>query len=310
MVGSKNVSYSGFNRVTDMKRNIGSLIKPAIVLQALSLPQQYTLASQLKDEPITLLNRHGKRWSPHNFDNNHQGQMSLLEALVKSKNIPTVNLGMALGVDEVIEGLRKLGINSKINSYPSLFLGALELSPMQVSQMYNTLADRGIYKPLSTLSTVTTIDGALIWQRKIKAKANFSMPAVYLTNHALQQVTKQGTARALGQWFPDTQLAGKTGTTDDLRDSWFTGFDNQTLTTVWLGKDDYSPVGLTATQGALPVFAELHRVVKPISIVDIVPDGVEPSYFSNQSGERVAQGCDNVVELPAIKVSDGEVSGC
>jgi penicillin-binding protein 1B len=310
MVGSRNVNFSGLNRAVDMRRNIGSLIKPAVFLTALADPDQYSLATLLKDEPITLLNQHGKKWSPENFSKSNQGQVSLLHSLSESKNIPTVNLGMALGVDKVTQSLKALGITSAIPKYPSLFLGALELSPLEVSQMYATIADKGVYQKLSTLAVVTTNDGGIIWQRAPTAKVNFSSGAVYLTNVALKEVTNTGTAKRLKWTFPKKVFAGKTGTTDELRDSWFSGFDNKTLTTFWVGKDDYSPVGLTGNQGALRLFGELYKIMPAFSLPDLPPSSISEHYFSPKTGFEYQSQCGDAIGLPAIDSALSERVEC
>lgn len=300
MVGSRNVHFAGFNRALDMRRNIGSLIKPAVYLTALAKPEHYTLATQLKDEPITLLNQGGAKWQPQNFSKSYQGQMSLLQALSRSKNVPTVNLGMSLGLASVTKSLKRLGIRRPVPQYPSLFLGAMELSPLEVSQMYATIAARGVYRKLSAVKSVTTTDGELIWQRPPRARLNFEYPAVYLTTKGLKEVVNSGTARYLKGQFPDTVFAGKTGTTDALRDSWFAGFDAKTLTTFWVGKDDYSPVGLTGSQGALRLFGQLHQVIPSYSLSDVIPPRISEQYFSPKTGVMFSQACDGAVLLPAI----------
>ncbi|MFT4924977.1 MAG: penicillin-binding protein 1B [Phenylobacterium sp.] len=308
MVGARNVHFSGFNRAIDMRRNIGSLIKPAVYLTALSEPKRYTLASRLKDQPITLTNKSGGKWQPQNFSKTHQGEMSLIEALSRSKNIPTVNLGMSLGLGPVTKSLKLLGVERPVPQYPSLFLGAMELSPLEVSQMYATIGDRGVYRKLSAVIAVTTSDGELIWQRPVSAKLNFSYPAIYLTTRGLKEAASTGTARRLKALYPDTVFAGKTGTTDGLRDSWFTGFDAKNLTTFWLGKDDFSPVGLTGSQGALRLFSELHRLIPAYSLRDVVPETVFEQYFSPDSGVMYKEACDGAVLLPAI--AGGVAVGC
>lgn len=310
MVGAKQVNYSGLNRAVDMRRNIGSLIKPAVYLQALSQPDDYHLASLLDDEAITLKNRHGKKWSPKNFSKKYNGQMTLIDALAQSQNVPTVNLGMSLGVGEVSDGLRKLGVTGNIPQYPSLFLGALELSPLDVSQMYTTIAGRGIHKPLSSIETVVGADGELIWRNTLRARANFTPQSIYLLQQALKEVALTGTAKQLARQFPQVSFAGKTGTTDDLRDSWFSGFDNNTVSTFWLGKDDYSPVGLTATQGALRLFRNMRSQVPGTSIEDIVPSNIEQRYFSKALGVEVAAECNNVVALAMDTQGKAAVKVC
>ncbi|MFT5162848.1 MAG: penicillin-binding protein 1B [Alteromonadaceae bacterium] len=299
MVGSRHVNLSGFNRAVDMRRNIGSLIKPAVYLTALANPEHYTLATLIEDKPITLLNKSGDKWQPQNFNHSHSGHMTLLQALSRSKNIPTVNLGMELGLRAVTKSLRSLGVRRPVPQYPSLFLGAMELSPLEISQMYATIADRGIYRKLAAVKMISTTSGEIIWQRANAAKLNFAYPSIYLTTKGLMEVANTGTARRLKALFPETSFAGKTGTTDALRDSWFSGFDEDTLTTFWVGKDDYSPVGLTGSQGALRLFGELHRLIPTHSLNVAVPPGVSERYFSPTTGLMYNSECVDAVKLPA-----------
>ena len=303
MVGGSNVNYAGLNRAIDMRRNIGSLIKPAVYLSALDEPQSFTLASILADNPITLKNPDGQQWSPVNFDKKTDGQVTLMEALVRSKNIPTVNLGMALGLGNVASTLDKLGIEREVPRYPSMLLGALALSPLEVSQMYTTLASRGLHRRLGAVETVIGGEGERIWQRSLSANAAFEQGPVYLTNLALEQVAQTGTARRLAQVLPGITLAGKTGTTDELRDSWFSGYDNQLQTTVWVGKDDYSPVGLTGTRGAMTLFADMYQRLGAVSRQQVKPDNIEDTAFSPESGYQYDGECDGARVLPAIKVT-------
>lgn len=310
IVGGRQINYAGLNRATDMKRNIGSLIKPAVYLTALSQPDDFTLATILPDSPVTLQNKKGDTWTPENFDKTHEGEVMLHDALTRSRNIPTVNLGIAVGADEVVRTLNGLGIKKRIEQYPSLFLGALELSPIEVSEMYATLASKGVHKKLSTLRTVTTSDGEVIWHREPTARAAFSLESTYLVNRSLKDVTKKGTAKFLSWRLPDIQFAGKTGTTDELRDSWFAGFDSQTLTTFWLGKDDYSPLGLTGSEGALRMFGELYRNYPAISLQDIPPAGITERYFSPKDGVMYPGQCDGAIVMPAVEKGRPEMVDC
>lgn len=136
------MSFKGFNRALDAKRPIGSLVKPAVYLTALEDPTEFNLATPLADEPITLESK-GKTWSPQNYDKTFRGQVSLLQGLTESLNIPTVNLGMQVGLDAVVNTLEKLGVGAAIEQVPSLTLGAFELTPFNTNQMYQTLSNGG-----------------------------------------------------------------------------------------------------------------------------------------------------------------------
>ena len=300
IVGGKDVSFKGFNRALDAKRPIGSLVKPAVYLTALEDPTEFNLATPLADEPITLESKGGKTWSPQNYDKTFRGQVSLLQGLTESLNIPTVNLGMQVGLDAVVNTLEKLGVGAAIEQVPSLTLGAFELTPFNTNQMYQTLSNGGRYIPLHTVSAVVTADNGLLWQKAEFFSQRTDEAATYLLNYALYKVTTQGTAKRVGATFGTTNMAGKTGTTDDYRDSWFSGFDRNNVVTVWVGNDDNQPVGLTGASGALPVFVNYMKSQAPNSLSRRFPEGLGIAHFDAKTGAVVVAGCAGSLSVPAI----------
>ena len=300
IVGGKDVSFKGFNRALDAKRPIGSLVKPAVYLTALEDPTEFNLATPLADEPITLESKGGKTWSPQNYDKTFRGQVSLLQGLTESLNIPTVNLGMQVGLDAVVNTLEKLGVGAAIEQVPSLTLGAFELTPFNTNQMYQTLSNGGRYIPLHTVSAVVTADNGLLWQKAEFFSQRTDEAATYLLNYALYKVTTQGTAKRVGATFGTTNMAGKTGTTDDYRDSWFSGFDRNNVVTVWVGNDDNQPVGLTGASGALPVFVNYMKSQAPKSLSRRFPEGLGIAHFDAKTGAVVVAGCAGSLSVPAI----------
>ncbi|WKE66315.1 penicillin-binding protein 1B [Gallaecimonas kandeliae] len=278
MAGGKTVDFAGFNRALDARRQIGSLAKPAVYLTALSEPD-FNLATPLPDQPIKLQSSNGDDWEPQNYDHQFRGQVALMDALAQSLNVPTVNLGMKLGVPAVQDSFRALGVTGDLPPYPSLFLGTAALSPWQVNQMYLSLAKGGAEVPLAAVSEVTGGDGKLLWQRSDKAVQNVSPQAAYLVDYALTQVVSSGTAKSLGRRFPDKVLAGKTGTTDDLRDSWFSGFDARDVATFWVGQDDNGSSGLTGSSGALRLYSRYLDYRHPISLRLRPPKDVVDAQF-------------------------------
>ena len=300
IVGGKYVSFKGFNRALDAKRPIGSLVKPAVYLTALEDPTEFNLATPLADEPITLESKGGKTWSPQNYDKTFRGQVSLLQGLTESLNIPTVNLGMQVGLDAVVNTLEKLGVGAAIEQVPSLTLGAFELTPFNTNQMYQTLSNGGRYIPLHTVSAVVTADNGLLWQKAEFFSQRTDEAATYLLNYALYKVTTQGTAKRVGATFGTTNMAGKTGTTDDYRDSWFSGFDRNNVVTVWVGNDDNQPVGLTGASGALPVFVNYMKSQAPKSLSRRFPEGLGIAHFDAKTGAVVVAGCAGSLSVPAI----------
>lgn len=265
MIGGRKTQFAGFNRALDASRSIGSLVKPAIYLSAFE--QGYDLNSPLADKPIKLNNQFGNNWQPKNYDRKYRGEVPLYQALMQSLNVPTVNLGMAVGIDNVIESLHRLGVKKVDNEYPSMLLGALNMSPFQVAQMYQTLAADGQYHALTGLVAIVDESGELVYQQDTRGEARFAAQDTDMTLYNMSLVASKGTARRLSWQFPNITLAGKTGTTDNLRDSWFVGLDNRDVVTVWIGRDDNKSAKLTGSSGALVVFGEYFKQRKAESLV-------------------------------------------
>jgi len=253
LVSGKDVKFSGFNRALDASRPIGSLVKPAVYLTALD--NGYHLSDKLNDRSIVLKNSTGQRWRPKNYDRKFRGEVTLEKALVSSLNVPTVNLGMKIGLDNVIESLYKMGVEEKIPAYPSLVLGSVSLSPFQVAQMYQPIGMSGVYKPLTMIRTIVSSEGIPLYQRSASARRIFSSEAVGELSTALHKVTTEGTARSLRWRNPGQYFYGKTGTTNNLNDSWFVGFDQDEVVTTWVGKDNNKSAELTGSSGALVLFS-------------------------------------------------------
>jgi len=253
IVSDRNVKFSGFNRALDADRPIGSLVKPAVYLTALEAG--YQLDEKLNDREIILKNSTGQRWKPKNYDRKFRGQVSFEEALYKSLNVPTVNLGMQVGLNNVINSLHKLGIKEHIKAYPSLVLGSVSLAPFEVAQMYQPITMQGSYQPLQMVRAILSSGGERLYQRHHYAEQRFTKAAVKQLTDTLHKVTTEGTARSLRWRNPEQKFAGKTGTTNDLKDSWFVGFDDQEVVTTWVGRDDNRSAKLTGSSGALVLFS-------------------------------------------------------
>lgn len=300
IVGGRNVDYAGFNRALDAKRSIGSLIKPAIYLTALEQAADYNLATHLADEPIKLKSTHGKMWEPQNSDKKFRGQVPLLTALSRSLNVPTVTLGMNLGLANIADTIWRLGVEEELDLYPALTLGAVNFSPLQVNQMYQTIANNGRYIPLHSITAIMSPDNHLLWHFNVAQEQRVDEQATYLLNYALHKVTLEGTAKAIRVKFPNINMAGKTGTTDDYRDSWFSGFDKNILVTSWIGKDNNQPVNLSGASGAMQLFIAYQQQQEPKSLVRRFPDGLSIAHFDNATGQLSKAGCANTFSVPAI----------
>ena len=309
MLGSKDAGQGGFNRAVDARRQIGSIVKPVIYLEALAQRGRYTLATPLQDEPIRLRSN-DQDWQPQNFDKQYRGQVLLVDALANSLNVPTVRLGLQLGLPAISDGLRKLGLMRKVKLHPAALLGAIELSPLEVTQLYQTIANNGLHQQLSTIKAVTDHSGHPLYLRQHQLTRRYNPEEVYLLQYALIQAAKTGTAKALQTAFPSVVLAGKTGTSSDYRDSWFSGFDQDSVTTVWLGRDDNKAIGLTGATGALGVFSRYLSLHGTNSLLRAMPEQVSLQAFSAKTGYPQAQNCFNVLLLPAISVEMPVMSEC
>ena len=298
LIGGRTNEINGFNRAVDASRPIGSLIKPAVYLAALSQPAKYNVLTLIEDKPVKLQQKNGQVWSPKNYDNKVHGQVNLYTALARSYNLATVQLGIQVGIKKVKEILRQLGITANIPEYPSLFLGALELSPLQVTQMYQTLASGGFRIPLRTIREVLDNQGKPLQRYALDIEKTLDPRSVFLIRFLLSEVVNSGTARFLSANYPELMpLAGKTGTTNELRDSWFAGFGDHILAVVWLGRDDNQPAGLTGASGALKVWADLMREINPQPLSLFPPQGV--SWV--QSKLQNTKGCSSNKQFPFIQ---------
>jgi penicillin-binding protein 1B len=267
VVGGRKASFAGFNRALDAVRPIGSLVKPVVYLSALMQPSRYSLITPLEDKPLRVTGAGGKQWSPQNYDKRSHGVVPLQDGLVYSYNLATVALGMELGLGRVADTLHNLGIRREVDVYPSLLLGAVSLSPLEVTQLYQTLAAGGFYSPLRAIREVMTAENKPLQRYPLTVHEAAPAGPVYLLNQALQDVVKRGTGRSLaGYLSPALNTAGKTGTTDDLRDSWFAGFTGDKVAVVWVGRDDNKPAGLSGASGALRVWGDMMRRLQPLPL--------------------------------------------
>jgi len=300
IVGGRDTAFSGFNRALNAYRPIGSLVKPAVYLSALEDPERYNLATMLEDTPVKMRSTGGKYWEPLNADKEFRGKVPLIEALINSYNVPSVKLGMAVGLDEVAYTINRLGVNKDITQVPALTLGAIDLSVLQVNQMYQTIANNGVYNELHSLTAVTSNENKVLYLRDVESEIRADDSATYLINYALHKVTLEGTASAVRTAFPNINMAGKTGTTNDYRDSWFAGFDRNLVTSVWMGSDDNSPINLSGASGAMQVFISFQKRQSPKNLSRRFPEGLGIAHFNAHTGELSAPGCGDILSVPAI----------
>jgi penicillin-binding protein 1B len=200
--------------------------------------------------------------------------------------------------------LKHLGAGDDFRPYPSLVLGAAELTPLQVTQMYQTLASGGFRTPLRAIRAVLAADGVSLQSYPLRVKAAVKPATAYLVTTALRYAVRTGTGRALYQVLPESMdIAGKTGTTDDLRDSWFAGYTGDRLAVVWIGRDDNGSTGLTGSTGALLVWRDLFARIGDFGLLQTAVEGIETISIDPVSGLQADSGCRDAVELPFIQGS-------
>ncbi|MBN2426876.1 MAG: penicillin-binding protein 1B [Deltaproteobacteria bacterium] len=301
VVGDRDPRYKGFNRALDARRPIGSLIKPVVYLTALQDRKKYTLATKLDDSPFVYRQAGAEDWEPGNYDHEFHEQVLLRDGLIHSYNVSTARLGLDVGVSKVMVNLRRLGVERALPEFAASLLGANALSPQEVTQVYQTLASGGFRTPLRAIREVLTADGEPLQRYPLNVEQVIDPASLYLLTVAMQDVVREGTASSLEHYLPaGLDIAGKTGTTDDFRDSWFAGISGDRLAVVWIGRDDNEPTGLTGASGAMTVWGKMMASLNPEPLILPEPDDIQRVYIDKATGLRSAQGCSGAIELPFI----------
>ncbi|SFM40538.1 PBP1A family penicillin-binding protein [Thermodesulforhabdus norvegica] len=260
LVGGRDYATSTYNRVLYAKRQPGSAIKPFVYVTALH--EGWTAASWLEDEPLSL-SVGGRVWSPQNYDRRFRGRVMLRDALEQSLNVPTVRLAMTVGLDRVIDMLRRFGFKSSIEAYPSLALGAFEVTPLELAAAYTAFANEGDRPFLVSIKEVFDSEGNRQQRKHVEWSEVISPEEAFLITSILEGVVQRGTARGLKAMGIDFPCAGKTGTTSDYRDSWFVGYTTDLVVLAWIGYDDNKPTGLSGASGAMKIWAHFMKEISP-----------------------------------------------
>jgi len=305
LVGGRKARYAGFNRALDARRPAGSLLKPAIYLAALERPGQFSLATVLSDTPLTIKAAGAKPWQPQNFDRKSHGDVLLYQALAQSYNLASARLGMQLGVDAVVDMLARLGVEEGVPRLPALLLGAGEYSPVDMATMYQTIAAGGFRMPLRSIRDIVDVNGEPLKRYPLEYERTVGLQAVHLLHFALRAVVHEGTGHGVYNYLPqDFAVAGKTGTTNDGRDSWFAGFSGDLLAVSWIGRDDNGVTGLTGGSGALKVWAHFMSRASKQPLAYRMPDDIQTQWIDDRSGYLTGEGCPNSRILPFITGSE------
>lgn len=298
LLGDKNPRFDGFNRALDAKRQIGSLMKPFVYLTALEIPQKFNLASTISDAPVSYKSG-GKWWAPQNSDKKDHGDVPLYKALANSYNQSTARLGMELGLKLVVKTVKAAGYTGDVPELPAMLLGSVEMTPLEVAGIYHTLAAEGVYAPLHAIREVQATDGKPLKRYPLELAQRFSVESTFQLQYALQRTMREGTGQSAYTQLPrGLDVAGKTGTTNDQRDSWFAGFSGEHLAVVWLGRDDNTATPLSGAGGALQVWADFMKQTPTRSLNQEPPPGVSFDWLDAATGKLSAESCEGAVWLP------------
>ena len=304
LVGDRQFRRYGFNRALDARRQIGSVIKPFVYLLALADSRQFHLVTPVDDTPLALP-QEGDRpdWRPQNYEGTSHGQVPLMTALAMSYNQATVRVGLAVGVSALFRLLEQLGVAPGSRRHPAAFLGAIDLTPLQVTQLYQPLAAGGYSTPLRAITDVIDQQGQVIGRYPIRLRPIRERDALALLDFALTEAVERGTARSLKNRLRQpaarqATIRGKTGTTNDRRDAWFAGFTDDWLGVVWVGRDDAQPAGVTGATAALPVWAELFDALPQQSGRRNWPDSLDWYWIDWPSPQLADENCPAARAIP------------
>jgi len=295
-VGGRDYATSQFDRLALARRQAGSAFKPIVYAAAFDA-RLATPATLLEDAPFEW-RLAGRTWSPSNSDGNYHGWVSARTALEKSFNVPTARLALRVGLGRVVELAHGLGIEGHLDPYPALALGAMEVTPLELATVYATLAAGGSRPSVHGLEAVFDRKGERVAGQPVAPPQPVLSPEVsYLVTRVLQGVLDRGTGRGAREQGIEDPLAGKTGTTNERRDSWFAGYSPERATLVWVGYDDASTTRLSGARAALPIWARFTFTVRPKDgFSDFEkPEGVVDALIDPATGGLATTACPEVV---------------
>src|SRR5262249_2440003 len=302
IVGSRNVGFDGFNRALDARRQFGSLVKPFIYLTALETGR-YNAATVVQDQPVSIKLVNGKLWQPENFTRQVYGPVPVVRALAESLNLATIGVGMDVGLPKISQTLQRFGLPRAPAEVPSMLLGAIDVTPMEAAEMYNGLANGGFRAPLRAVRAVITAGGKTVRAFPLQVNPVATPENVYQVDRMMEQVMERGTGKPARAVLPaNLVVAGKSGTSSDLRDNWFAGFSGSHVAVVWVGYDDNLPTGFTGSSGALPVWARVMAGLGTTSWEAPMPESLAEAFIDFPTGMQLEAGCEGDATPIAVPV--------
>jgi penicillin-binding protein 1B len=300
MVGGRAYNQSQYNRAVAAKRQPGSVFKPFVYLSAFqSLAEtgqpDLTPATVIADEPTTFKDGEND-YTPSNYQNEYDGPITLRRALALSRNIVAIKVAEQVGYDKVVDLWKKAGVGTPARAYPSIALGVFEVSPVEMTSAYTIFANNGTMHPLRALTSIVE-NGKTRAVAAPAAKTIARPDATYLVVNMMRSVMNEGTGAAARSAGFTLDAAGKSGTTNDLRDAWFIGLTPELLTAVWVGFDNNQPIGLSGSQAALPIWTSFMKRAlagRPSASFD-VPEGVVFADIDKDTGQLATPACPSVI---------------
>ncbi|MCX8044539.1 MAG: PBP1A family penicillin-binding protein [Desulfobacterota bacterium] len=293
LVGGRSYAESQFNRITQARRQPGSMFKPFVVASALD---RFTPASRLPNRPIaSVIN--GRQWTPRNYEPVDEHELSLRMALARSVNLCIIHLAQQIGISEIIKTSRLFGFTTPLPPYPSIAIGSAEVIPLELVRAYCVFASGGILQELHALKKVVDQDGKVLMKQMHRGRHIFSPEKAYMMNSLLRSVVTDGTARAVIEQGIVLPVAGKTGTTNEGRDAWYVGYTPELVCLVWVGFDDGTPTGCTGAEAAVPIWIQFMKKIRHYLSGNWyqVPEGIEEMNICSTSGTRAGPDCNAIV---------------
>ena len=312
LAGGRDRGFAGYNRALDAIRPVGSLLKPFVYLSALEQPSAYGLGSLIADKSITVSQKGSEDWIPQNYNGEEHGFVMLMDGLKHSYNLATVNLGMEVGLDTFGDLLKRFKYDHEGPLYPSALLGAVPMTVSEVADLYLTLANSGFKTPTKSVRSVLSDGGEPLGRYPLSIEQVAQPESIALIVYAMQQVVLDGTARAIGDRFGRALgYAGKTGTSDGYRDSWYAGFSGDYLMVVWVGRDDNESTGLSGASGAAHIWSDTFANITTRPLTLTLLPGLTFIPVNPLTGMQIDASCSNAVTLPYIaSYEPASQSGC
>jgi penicillin-binding protein 1B len=301
MIGGRDYSESQFNRAANAERQPGSAFKPIVYLAALDpdrapFSPPLTLASVLPDEPATY-----NGWTPANYERTYQPQVTVVQALYESLNVPTAYVGNELGPATIVKTAHEMGIHEDLQAYLPISIGADETTLLELTSAYQVFATEGEQSPPYAVEAVLDAKGHLIYQHEDQSNRIIRPAVAYLITGALKAVLRYGTGASSGRLGLDFPAAGKTGTTQDYKDAYFVGYTPAIVCGVWVGFDEPESLGLTGAQAALPAWVQFMQDAAPADPEDFPePSGITMATVDPESGGLATPACPKQIPLPFL----------